>query len=173
MGTAANKGGIAVRFKIDDSSFVFVTAHFAAGQSVVDDRNRDYWTITSNVKFNNLRILDHDNVFWFGDFNYRLNADNDTARSLIQNKNYEQLQEMDQLTAEIKAGRVFSGFQEGTLKFDPTYKYDPQSNVYDTSEKMRVPSWTDRVLYKGKGIELREYSRGDQFMSDHRPGLMH
>ena len=170
MGTAANKGGIAMRFKIDDSTFVFVTAHFAAGQSVVDDRNRDYWTITGNVKFNNMRILDHDNIFWFGDFNYRLNTDNETARSLIKTKNYEKLLLMDQLSAEMKAGRVFVGFKEKQIQFDPTYKYDPMSTTYDTSEKMRVPSWTDRILFKGQGITPKEYSRGEQLMSDHRPG---
>lgn len=40
-----------------------------------------------------------------------------------------------------------------------------------TSEKARVPSWTDRVLYKGDGIQLVEYNRGEQTMSDHRPGI--
>jgi len=38
--------------------------------------------------------------------------------------------------------------EEGVINFKPTFKYDNDSDVYDTSKKMRVPSWTDRILYK-------------------------
>jgi phosphatidylinositol-bisphosphatase len=34
------------------------------------------------------------------------------------------------------------------LSFAPTYKYDLFSDDYDTSEKMRIPAWTDRVLWR-------------------------
>ena len=39
-------------------------------------------------------------------------------------------------------------FDEGELNFKPTYKYNDNSYDYDTSKKLRVPSWTDRILYK-------------------------
>ena len=42
----------------------------------------------------------------------------------------------------------FRGFTEGRLTFAPTYKFDPFSDDYDTSEKMRIPAWTDRVLWR-------------------------
>ena len=32
-----------------------------------------------------------------------------------------------------------------------TSKFDKGVDVYDTSEKARVPSWTDRILYKANG----------------------
>jgi hypothetical protein len=83
MGMAANKGGIGIRMKVDDSYLAFVTAHFAAGQSMVDDRNRDYWTITNGLKFKTHRLLDHDKVFWFGDFNYRVDCENQKVRDMV------------------------------------------------------------------------------------------
>ena len=38
-GMAGNKGAAAIRFELDDSSFCFVTAHFAAGHSNFEQRN--------------------------------------------------------------------------------------------------------------------------------------
>jgi hypothetical protein len=55
----------------------------------------------------------------------------------------------DQLRIERGEGRVFVGFGEGPCNFRPTYRLDHGSaDVYDTSKKQRIPSWTDRVLYR-------------------------
>ena len=169
MGMAANKGGIGIRLKVDDTSLAFVTAHFAAGQSAVEERNRDYWTITNGLPFKTSKLLDNDNVFWFGDFNYRVDMDNQVARMRISKRDYKDLWDADQLSIQMRNGDAFKDFQEGGLNFDPTYKYDNGSISYDTSEKQRVPAWTDRVIYRGDFISLLEYGRGEQVMSDHRP----
>ena len=43
---------------------------------------------------------------------------------------------------------AFNGFQEAAIHFPPTFKFDPGTNDYDSSSKQRVPSYTDRILYK-------------------------
>ena len=48
----------------------------------------------------------------------------------------------DQLTKEILKGNVFCGFSEQPINFQPSYKFDINTNNYDTSEKQRIPSWT-------------------------------
>ena len=48
--------------------------------------------------------------------------------------------------------QVFAGFNEGPVDFAPTYKYDLFSDDYDTSEKKRIPAWTDRVLWRRKPL---------------------
>jgi hypothetical protein len=69
-------------------------------------------------------------------------------------------------------------FKELPIKFLPTYKYDKKSESYDTSKKMRVPSWTDRILWyhdedkhgqKSKYINPILYERRETMFSDHRP----
>ncbi|RFU24315.1 hypothetical protein B7463_g12027, partial [Scytalidium lignicola] len=56
----------------------------------------------------------------------------------------------DQLRHVQKARKAFhDGWREGPITFLPTYKYDVGSvGVYDSSEKNRIPSWCDRILYR-------------------------
>ena len=64
------------------------------------------------------------------------------------------------------------GFTEGLLTFNPTYKYDPRSDEYDTSEKHRSPAWCDRVLWRSRvptRIRQLHYQRYEVDVSDHRP----
>ena len=50
--------------------------------------------------------------------------------------------------------QVFKGFNEGDTNFAPTYKYDLFCDDYDTSEKNRVPAWTDRVLWRRRPLPV-------------------
>ena len=64
--------------------------------------------------------------------------------------------------------------QEGLLQFDPTYKYDFGTSNYDTSNKNRVPAWTDRVLFgqrpQAASLKLMHYlSTKELSISDHKP----
>jgi len=87
---------------------------------------------------------------------------------------YSRLLSHDQLTMSMVSSRAFGGLAEGRITFPPTYKYDPGTGVYDTSRKERVPSYTDRILWKpGKGVKCKRYYVGEEGegRSDHRPVL--
>ena len=57
---------------------------------------------------------------------------------------------------------------EGEISFPPTYKYVKGTSFYNLSK--RVPSWTDRILFK-KGGKIRNilYDRVSIHFSDHKP----
>ena len=50
-GISGNKGAVGIRMDYHDTSFCFITAHFAAGHANVEERNADYRTITSGMHF--------------------------------------------------------------------------------------------------------------------------
>jgi hypothetical protein len=133
--------------------------------------------------FSRWKISDHDIVFWCGDMNYRISQPNEQVRKAIKEVSTVPLQEKDQLLCEMKLGHVFTGYQEPPIDFMPTYKFDINTDEYDTSEKLRTPSWTDRVLHRPKRskvlndnqneletIQTIHYSCAkDIKFSDHRP----
>ena len=91
-----------------------------------------------------------DAVLWAGDLNYRVDAEYDAAVHAITAGDWASLLPADQLAAERAAGRAFVGMAEAPLVFPPTYKFDrgAPGPAYDSSEKRRVPAWTDRVLFR-------------------------
>ncbi|XP_007904906.1 synaptojanin-1 isoform X2 [Callorhinchus milii] len=196
-GATGNKGAVAVRMLFHTTSLCFVCAHFAAGQSQVKERNEDYIEISRKLSFPMGRLLfSHDYVFWCGDFNYRIDLQNEDVKELIRQQNWKSLLLGDQLLNQKSIGNIFRDFLEGDITFAPTYKYDLFSDDYDTSEKCRTPAWTDRILWKrrkwtvdkaGEHLvnstisdedkppytwtpgELVYYGRAELKTSDHRP----
>ena len=77
----------------------------------------------------------------------------------------------DQLLKRRDDNPLTKRLEEGVINFKPTFKYDNDSDVYDTSKKMRVPSWTDRILYKPDQCKILYYGRREARFSDHRPVL--
>ncbi|KAB8240151.1 SacI homology domain-containing protein [Aspergillus flavus] len=169
-GMAGNKGGCAIRFEYSNTRICFVTAHLAAGFANYDERNRDYETIYHGLRFQkNRAIEDHEAIIWLGDFNYRIGLDSHFVRELVAQKDYQKLYNNDQLNLQMLAGRAFPFYTEGLITFPPTYKYDIDSDTYDTSEKARIPAWCDRILWRGSCLRQIDYNTAKLRFSDHRP----
>ncbi|PPQ77402.1 hypothetical protein CVT25_010984 [Psilocybe cyanescens] len=169
-GMSGNKGAVGIRLDYYDTSFCFLTAHLAAGHSNVEERGADYRTIVSGLHFQKGKtIQSHENVIWLADTNYRIDLDNATVRSLAEHNDFDPLLAADQLRNAIDNHAAFYGYEEGPLLFRPTYRYDLGTDNYDTSEKMRIPAWTDRILHRGNALDLAVYSRAELRGSDHKP----
>ncbi|XP_073154455.1 type I inositol polyphosphate 5-phosphatase 8-like isoform X2 [Henckelia pumila] len=187
LGRLGNKGSVSISMTLHQTSFCFVCAHLASGEKEGDAmrRNSDVMEILKRTRFSNAcrilgesdppaRILDHDKIILLGDLNYRIASICGDTYDLIEMKDWQALLLKDQLRIEQRAGRVFRGWEEGTISFAPTYKYFPDSDQYvnqssTSKQKRRTPAWCDRILWKGKGLKQMSYSRGESRFSDHRP----
>ncbi|KAL9449532.1 hypothetical protein AB3S75_011455 [Citrus x aurantiifolia] len=181
MGFIGNKGSVSVSMSIHQTLFCFVCTHLTSGEKDGDElkRNADVHEIHRRTHFHShseigfpKSIYDHERIIWLGDLNYRINLPYEKTRELISKKQWSKLAESDQLLRELRKGRAFDGWSEGTLIFAPTYKYELNSEKYygeDPKVGRRNPSWCDRILSYGKGMRLLNYRRNEIKMSDHRP----
>ncbi|RHY26740.1 hypothetical protein DYB32_007335 [Aphanomyces invadans] len=198
-GLQGNKGGVAVRMTLYDSTMCFVCSHLAAHTHNVAGRNADFANILSKIEFRDsiydelnpmgyasrleaadhaLTIHMHDFIFWLGDLNYRLVEDAnftvDDCFAHVEKQNLDVLLARDQLNQEREKGNVFHGFEEGPIRFPPTYKFQAGTSFYDRrpEKKIRAPAWCDRILWKAKAdtVALKHYGAAMELdMSDHKP----
>ncbi|KAJ7062834.1 Endonuclease/exonuclease/phosphatase, partial [Mycena amicta] len=188
-GRYGNKGGIITRLVIEDSSICFINCHLAAGQHATRARNADVSAMLEERSLlpeseneplayvgggDGQMALDHEIVFLNGDMNYRIDQRREAIVAAVKANELESLLAHDQLLKEIKYNRGcrLRGFSEGPLTFPPTYKYDRNSDIYDTSEKARAPAWCDRVLWRTRmpnRVQQLHYRRYEANVSDHRP----
>nr|GMD79429.1 type I inositol polyphosphate 5-phosphatase 2-like [Ipomoea batatas] len=186
MGYMGNKGSVSVSMSVFQSQLCFVCSHLTSGQKdgAEHRRNADVNEILKRTSFssvfdaeaadNPLTIPSHDQIFWFGDLNYRISLADSEVRKLVSRKQWDELLDHDQLSKELRSGHVFEGWKEGAINFAPTYKYEFNSDRYigetpREGEKKRSPAWCDRILWLGKGIKQLFYKRADIRLSDHRP----
>ncbi|CAJ1939036.1 unnamed protein product [Sphenostylis stenocarpa] len=185
MGCLGNKGSVSVRFQLHETSFCFVCSHLASGGREGDERyrNSNVAEIFSRTSFPRgplldlpRTILDHDHVIFLGDLNYRISLPEETTRLLVEKGDWDSLLENDQLITELTTGNMLRGWHEGAIKFAPTYKYCPNSDIYygcfyqgKKAEKKRAPAWCDRIVWYGEGLKQLQYTRIESKLSDHRP----
>ncbi|KAL6076224.1 putative Inositol/phosphatidylinositol phosphatase [Balamuthia mandrillaris] len=171
-----NKGAVGIAFQFNESKLCFVGSHLAARDERVLTRNANYTAIIKGLHLarNAFDITNGFNaIFWIGDLNYRLQGlKREEVLALIEAKDYKTLMKYDQLAKERGQGRCFAGFYEPPINFPPTYRYNRGNRTY-SEEKMRMPSYCDRILYKKQPyfeVECHEYNCCDSIMSsDHSP----
>ncbi|XP_077821474.1 phosphatidylinositol polyphosphate 5-phosphatase type IV isoform X1 [Macaca mulatta] len=187
------KGALGVSFTFFGTSFLFITSHFTckslAGDGKVAERLLDYTrtvqalALPRNVPDTNPYrssaadvTTRFDEVFWFGDFNFRLSGGRTAVDTLLCQGlvvDVPALLQHDQLIREMRKGSIFKGFQEPDIHFLPSYKFDIGKDTYDSTSKQRTPSYTDRVLYrsrhKGDICPVSYSSCPGIKTSDHRP----
>ncbi|GAA6010535.1 hypothetical protein JCM11491_006985 [Sporobolomyces phaffii] len=199
LGLMANKGVVGIRLKYKDTSLVLLNSHLAAFSSQVQQRNAQYRDIVSQLQFPfvegeardawtpNLQlaetaerpngegwsVTEADVLIWMGDLNYRLEMPRKEVVQLIESQTWARLHQFDQLNLQKQHRLAFSDFEESAIDFAPTYKFDRGTSDYDSSEKQRVPSWTDRILWlslKPGDVSTESYRmHPDCSMSDHKP----
>ncbi|MEQ2221382.1 inositol polyphosphate 5-phosphatase, partial [Ilyodon furcidens] len=183
------KGAVGVTFTFFGTSFLFITSHFTSGDSKVYERILDYNKIIEALALpkglpdtNPYRsspsdvTTRFDQVFWFGDFNFRLSKDRADVETIMKRTvggDMSPLLEHDQLSKQMKDASIFKGFQEPPVHFFPTYKFDIGCDNYDSTSKQRTPSYTDRVLFRSRqtnDIRVLKYNSCSSIKtSDHRP----
>lgn len=183
MGYMGNKGSVSVSMSLYESRMCFVCSHLTSGRKdgAEHRRNYDVSEIIRRTRFATafetdqpLTITGHDQIFWFGDLNYRISLLDEAVRKLVAEKQWNELLKHDQLIKEIRNGHIFDGWKEGLINFAPTYKYGVNSDNYvgenpKEGDKKRSPAWCDRILWLGKGIKQLSYKRAEIMLSDHRP----
>jgi hypothetical protein len=110
-------------------------------------------------------LLSHEYVFWMGDLNYRIDhISTDEVLRRIKENRLDTLIISDQLYIERQKQNCFTGFREGPLSFNPTYKYEPGTDEYEKREgkPLRAPAWCDRILWKC------QHSEGDVTLMHYR-----
>lgn len=185
IGTFGNKGAVVVRFQLQQTSVICAWCHLTSGQNEYHDRIKNWIDILEQSfldKEDKYLFDSHQVKILFGDLNFRIHSTYaevvSELKSIDEESRSEILSELlkqDQLILLKQQYKWLDEYKEMPIYFLPTYKYDPGTDVYDTSKKARVPSWWDRILFcQNEEIELITplwYQRKESLFSDHRPVL--
>ncbi len=176
LGKVGNKGAVAIAMHVLNSRFCFVTAHLAAHDDKYAERNMDMQNIIYGLRSlvpSGMSPLNYyHGLFFFGDLNYRVEMPREQVLTYLEQGDATLLLRKDQLKRAMEEGSAFYGFLEGDISFVPTYRVLRGRDGF-SDDKMRVPSWTDRVLWRtlpAADVKLGAYSScAGVLTSDHRP----
>eukprot|EP01016_Furgasonia_blochmanni_P042778 TRINITY_DN5705_c0_g1_i13.p1 TRINITY_DN5705_c0_g1~~TRINITY_DN5705_c0_g1_i13.p1 ORF type:complete len:510 (-),score=81.94 TRINITY_DN5705_c0_g1_i13:289-1818(-) len=194
-GNLGNKGALILRFNVDNTSVAFINCHLEAGAKKLNDRLQQIVQIHTKAfqdegvgKQKSYLLENTDYKFFCGDTNFRITLPYAEAKDMVErwqefldrHQRAEakalcmKLLENDQLTMRKADTQYLCNYIEGPITFVPTYKYDNNTQIYDTSKKQRTPSWCDRILcwpMDPTYLKQRFYKRKELLVSDHRPVL--
>lgn len=153
----ANKGGIFLGLKVNYENFGVFNCHLASGTKKTSFKKRkenlseleDYLNYKQNLSMK----------FIMGDFNFRNQLDiNDfhlfysdyksQKKTYIKNEILDKIKEGDEFQEVKQETNLINGYIENPIEFLPSYKWQKNDDVYDFKEGKRIPSWTDRIIYK-------------------------
>ncbi|EAX86941.1 Endonuclease/Exonuclease/phosphatase family protein [Trichomonas vaginalis G3] len=155
-GTLANKSAIFVTMKVAETTISYCGCHLIPHRENLQVRNEQLQTIISK-----LNEIDSDYKFISGDLNYRLQLDYDDCINICLENGISKLLPHDELLQE-KFPII-----EGEIAFLPTYRFDKNSQIYDTSKKQRVPSYCDRIIaVKNENLKFETESNNMIFETD-------
>lgn len=134
-GYAGNKGAICFRFEYCNSSICIINCHLAAHKAKVKNRNENIRMVLKKTIFQvngkELKIYEHDFIFWAGDFNYRIQGLSEgSLKNLIAQEKFAEILGFDQLINVKKTEMLLLDFFETNILFPPTYKYNKGTSVY-------------------------------------------
>lgn len=167
-----NKGGCFVTLNFNETSFCFVGCHLAAREERYEQRCTNVqqilqatellvvclFVLTFAAQSKGINAAQptgltpdswFDYVVWTGDLNFRLTAERGDVCRWAKEGCVEQLLQSDQLMQARRECKAFYQFTEPPIAFSPSYRFDRGSSDF-SEEKMRTPSYCDRVLFKCK-----------------------
>ena len=178
LGALGNKGSVIILLKCYESLICLCCSHFNSGQSKNQERLKILEDILNteieNKKKEVIKFKNYELWFILGDLNFRINSEYNTVISNITEGKINNLLKYDQFLSN-KNCNIFSFINEGNIEFNPTYKYKKESNeYYYKNNKIRIPSWCDRIFYKKYKEEpmiiLKQYNCIQTInYSDHKP----
>lgn len=100
----------------------------------------------------------------------------EAIKGMLERGQFSAILEHDQLRRQKELGNCFEGYQEGPISHPPSYKYNPGTDEWDSSEKRRPPAWCDRILWRETAsgpsadiVQLAYRSHPALKASDHKP----
>ena len=182
-GLVGNKGAVSFDFLYKGKTFSITNTHLAAHDNEHEKRMGELRLFLSKSYKNNLlqkKANEHDAVIIFGDLNSRTDyiAKGEKAKENKDVKNLIAANDLsffsrDQLHKALEGKTELPGMTELQPTFFPTYKFDPNTDNYDTSEKQRIPSWCDRIIYNDNEFMKSAKKSFESIMSlkqsDHKP----
>ena len=144
-----------------------------SGSDAANAQETDVSTTDADV----VTAKQHDVIFVSGDLNYRIDVTYEEACEMIIHNDLAGLLKQDQLKKEMRAPHTpWEKFTDIPVAFMPTYRFDIGTCTYDTSDKKRIPAFTDRILYWARSRRYQDAIRVLSMQSfpvisssDHKP----